>query len=155
MDGPHAEMQQKDDAAACAGACQEENVAKLKQGMYFHKTLSTSARVTAEDQPATLSKDDESHTMPREATIAQPAETPKEEVLSDTWNNFEEIFAAETQEDLDKVNANFDIDSAAEVIRGDNMSNHTVVEELIPATRDEAVAEAASDGTKDWVVLQS
>ena len=97
MDGPRAEMRQKDDAAACAAAWQEENVAKLKQGMYCHKTLSTSAMVTAEDQPETLSKDDKSHTMPREAMIAQPAETPKEEVLSGIWNHFEELLAAETQ----------------------------------------------------------
>ena len=70
--------------------------------------------------------------------------------MSGIWKHFEELLAAETQEDLDKVNANFDIDSAAEVIRGDNMSNHTVSccdQELVPATRDEAVAEAASDGT--------
>ena len=103
--------------------------------------------VTAGDQPEMLSKEDKSHTMPREATIPQPAETSKEEVLSGIWNNFEELLVAETQEDFDKVNANFDIDCAAEVIRGDNMSNHTVVEELVPPTRDEAVAEAASDGT--------
>ena len=152
------DVQRTQEEAVRAAAWHNDHIAKFKQKDFYGarpRPKPEALKATDEQpdqQPMELSNNGQllRPNASREATTTQPAEVSATEALGETWRKFEKLLSATTTKEMDGVNIGEEL--APEVRRGDEMSSHTAVEtNLVPATCDEAVAEAASVGAESLV----